>query len=114
MKTTNGKLDKADKKRNETETPRPATNGTLAPHLAEPAKIIELNARVKGEVLIRLKVFDSGYSAQKIAKLLNSGNVSWDVGPGARYHRVEKNGKLIAEIELADEDTYWERYEANC
>jgi len=44
-------------------------------------------------------VFDSGYSAQKIAKLLNSGNVSWDVGTGARYHRVEKNGKLIAEIE---------------
>jgi hypothetical protein len=114
MKNTNGKADKTDTKRNGAEAPKATISGTLAPNLGTPAKIVELCARVKGEVLIRLKVFDSGYSAQKIARLLNSGNVSWDVGTGARYHRVEKNGKLIAEIELADEDTYWERYEANC
>ena len=31
----------------------------------------------------------------------------------ARYHRVKKNGRVIAEIEYADEDCQWERYQAD-
>ena len=39
--------------------------------------------------------------------------MAWDTGDSARYHRIEKGGKVIAEIEYADEDTRWERYQAD-
>lgn len=85
-------------------TPELPTNGTPA--------TIELRAQLKGEVFIKLRILDATYTAEKIAKLLNAGNALWDVGDAARYHRIEHRGKLIAEIQYADEDMHWERYEA--
>jgi len=82
----------------------PVANGT--------SQTIDLRAKVRGEVLIRLRVFDPAYTARKIVRLLNAGNASWDVGEVARYYRIERGGKVIAQIEYADEDTHWERYEA--
>jgi hypothetical protein len=74
---------------------------------------VELRARVTGEVRLRLRVLDARYTAEKIAKLLNAGNQTWDVGDLARYHRIEKGGKVVAELEYADEDVNWEHYRAD-
>jgi len=90
----------------------PSTNGTPNTLPNEEPLTIALRARVRGEVAIRLTVIDSKYTAEKIARLLNQGNASWDVGRRARYYQIEKHGKVIAEIEYADEETYWDRYEA--
>jgi len=90
-----------------------SANGTQKAKTKERPLTIALRAKVVGEVSIRLRVVDRNYTAEKIARLLNQGNASWDVGRSARYHQIEKNGKVIAEIECADEDTHWERYEAD-
>ena len=74
---------------------------------------VELTARVTGEVRIRLRVHDAHYTAEKLAKLLNAGNPTWDVGDLARYHRIEKGGKVVAELEDADEEVNWEQYQAD-
>jgi hypothetical protein len=74
---------------------------------------VELRARVKGEVFIRLRVLDPAYTAGKFAHPLNDGHASWDVGGSARYRRIEKNRKVIAEIEYAGEDNGWERHQAD-
>jgi hypothetical protein len=47
-----------------------------------------------------------------LARLLNAGNALWDVGDLARYHQIGKGGKVIAQLEQADEDINWENYEA--
>jgi hypothetical protein len=73
---------------------------------------VTLRARVKGKAVIRLLVHNSSYTAEDIAELLNRGNEAWEGGEGARYHRIKKNGRVIAEIEFADEDIQWERYQA--
>src|SRR5438105_11506253 len=111
-KTANGTNDGKGKKKI---TPRavgaaakPAANGIPKGTADAPATTVELRARVRGEVFIRLRVLDPSYTAEKLAQMLNAGNASWEVGARARYHRIEKNGKVIAEIELADEDTRWE------
>jgi hypothetical protein len=74
---------------------------------------VSLLARMKGKVYLRLRVLDPHYTAGDIAALLNAGNESWEGGEGARYHRVKKHGRVIAEIEYADEDVQWERYQAD-
>lgn len=71
---------------------------------------VTLRARVKGDVLIRLRIVDKSYSAEDIAELLNKGNESWEGIQAARYHRVMKGARIIAEIEFADENIHWERY----
>jgi hypothetical protein len=91
--------------------PAPA-NGIEEPVPPPTPVTVELRARVKGEVFIRLRVLDPRYSAARIVRMLNEGNTTWNVENAARYHRIQKNGKVIAEIEYADEDTYWEHYEA--
>jgi hypothetical protein len=82
---------------------QPAANGT--PHT------VDLRAQVSGAVTVRLRVLDPAYTAKRVARLLNAGNASWDVGDPARYHRIQVGGRVIAEIEFADEDTRWQRYE---
>ncbi|HLN30043.1 MAG TPA: hypothetical protein VK395_20035 [Gemmataceae bacterium] len=89
----------------------PTASGSDSANTNEAPLTIGLRARVRGEVAIRLRVIDPRYTAEKIARLLNQGNPSWDVGRRARYYQIEKNGHVIAEIEYADEDTHWERYE---
>jgi hypothetical protein len=91
------------------------TRAAVAVLPATPAvpETVELRARVKGEVRIRLRVLDPHYTAEKLAKLLNAGNPTWDVGDLARYHRIEKGGKVVAELEFADDDVYWEHYRAD-
>ena len=79
----------------------------------EVPETVELLARVTGEVRIRLRVLDAHYTAEKLAKLLNAGNPMWDVGDLARYHRIAKGGKVVAELEFADEDVNWEHYRAD-
>lgn len=74
---------------------------------------VELRARITGEVRIRLRILDAHYTAEKLAKLLNAGNPMWDVGDLARYHRIVKGGKVVAELEFADEDFNWEHYRAD-
>jgi hypothetical protein len=111
----NGTSDKKGKKKPAAapavETVAPPTRNGNQKAAADETITVELRARVRGDVFIRLRVLHPAYSAEKIAKLLNEGNAQWDVGDSARYHRIEKGGKFIAEIEYADEDTYWERYE---
>ena len=68
---------------------------------------------MKGKVYLRLRVLDPHYTAEDIAELLNAGNESWEGGEAARSHRFKKNGRVIAEIEYADEDCQWERYQAD-
>ena len=74
---------------------------------------VSLLARVKGRVYLRLRVLDPHYTAEDIADLLNAGNDSWEGVEAARYHRIKKHGRVIAEIEFADEDLQWERYQAD-
>ena len=90
----------------------PTASGTEDAHPNEKPLTIASRARVRGEVAIRLTVIDPRYTAEKIARLLNQGNPSWDVGRRARCYQIEKNGRVIAEIEYADENTHWDRYEA--
>ncbi|HLN27865.1 MAG TPA: hypothetical protein VK395_08980 [Gemmataceae bacterium] len=61
-----------------------STNGTHNAITNERPLTIALRARVR-EVAIRLRVVDPKYTAEKIARLLNQGNASWDVGRRARY-----------------------------
>src|SRR4051794_5765061 len=93
--------------------PLPRHQASRVPDGTEPPEVVELYAQVRGEVRIRMKLLDPNYTAEKLAKLLNAGNALWDVGDPARYHRVEKGGKLIAELEYVDEDTHWEQYRAD-
>jgi hypothetical protein len=111
-----GAGDKSGKKKNSTRAAEAAQpNGNGSPRVASPETVttVALRARVKGEVFLRLRVLHPAYTAEKIAQLLNEGNGAWDAGDSARYHRIEKGGKVIAEIEYADEDTRWERYRAD-
>ena|SRR5438132_5084493 len=86
-------------------------NGTSRATPEEAPTIVHLRAKVRGRVVIRLRVLDRRYTADKIVQLLNAGNALWDVGDPARYHRIKKDGKVIAEIEHADEDIQWGHYE---
>jgi hypothetical protein len=111
-----GADDKSGKKKKSTRAAKAAPpNGNGSPRVAatEPGTTVALRARVKGEVFLRLRVLHPAYTAEKIARLLNEGNGAWDAGASARYHCIEKAGKVIAEIEYADEDTRWERYRAD-
>ena len=92
---------------------KPAPKPARAPVADELPISVSLLARVKGKVYLRLRVLDPHYTAEDVAKLLNAGNESWEGAEGARYHRVKKNGRVIAEIEFADEDFQWERYQAD-
>ena len=112
---------KAKRATNRDRTKKPAARSVaaksangVAPELTANGtpQTLDLRAKVRGEVLIRLRVLDPAYTAARIVKMLNAGNASWDVGQIARYYRIEKGGKVIAQIEYADEDTHWERYEA--
>jgi hypothetical protein len=88
-----------------------SANGTSGSTSEEAPVIVQLRAKVRGRVFIRLRVLDRRYTADKIVRLLNAGNALWDVGDPARYHRIQKDGKVIAEIEYADEDFEWCHYE---
>ena len=109
MKRTMEKMGKGKSIRVEKTVPPPAP----PPPESEGPLMVELRAEVRGEVTIRLRVFDPVYTPKKLAKLLNRGNAMWDVGNGARYHHIEDGGKVVAEIEFADEDWHWENYQAD-
>ena len=97
-------------------TKKATTGGAVAVlPAAAPAvpETVELRARITGEVRLRLRVLDGHYTAEKLAKLLNAGNSTWDVGDLARYHRIVKGGKVVAELEFADEDFNWVHYRAD-
>jgi hypothetical protein len=111
MAERNGKATSKDSTR-KSAAAKPSVNGTSRATISEETStVVHLRAKVRGQVLIRLRVLDRRYTADKIVRLLNAGNALWDVGDPARYHRIQKDGKVIAEIEYADEDIEWCRYE---
>jgi hypothetical protein len=85
-------------------------NGKQGPAPDAAPGTVELRAQVTGEVIIRLRLVDPSCTAKKLADLLNRGNAVWDVGDPARYHRIAKGGRVLAEIEDADEYIDWEQY----
>jgi hypothetical protein len=88
-------------------------NGQDRATAKEGPQTVELRARITGEVLIRLRVLDPRCTPEMLARLLNAGNALWDVGDLARYHQIGKGGKIVAELEQADEDINWEHYQVD-